>query len=244
MVGDAAGLAVSPLGAGVGAGAGTANRLSPRAAVALLGALMDELARHGDDLTAAIPVSGVDPGNRPRTGEFCACPVKAHAKSFERCFETGPDAKELGLANDRVWIYNQKKNQPTDEKMFVVVSVLTCKPFANTSKFLPDGTTVQSINMMATLSLNVKSRSTEALLRKEEVLMALASHYAQSQQEQNSFLIGKLPPGAQFVNLSEVDGAAIPYRFNISVNMQYFVKKVKAVPYLDQFDEPEVTTEP
>lgn len=45
-----------------GAGAGTANRLSPRATVALLGALMDELARSGHDLTAAIPVSGIDPG--------------------------------------------------------------------------------------------------------------------------------------------------------------------------------------
>jgi D-alanyl-D-alanine carboxypeptidase/D-alanyl-D-alanine-endopeptidase (penicillin-binding protein 4) len=45
-----------------GAGAGATNRMSPRAAVALLGALMDELARHGDDLTAALPVSGIDHG--------------------------------------------------------------------------------------------------------------------------------------------------------------------------------------
>jgi len=45
-----------------GAGAGTTNRLSPRAAVALLGALADELAREGRDLTAALPVSGIDPG--------------------------------------------------------------------------------------------------------------------------------------------------------------------------------------
>jgi D-alanyl-D-alanine carboxypeptidase/D-alanyl-D-alanine-endopeptidase (penicillin-binding protein 4) len=45
-----------------GAGAGTTNRLSPRAAVVLLGALMDELAQSGTDLTAALPVSGIDPG--------------------------------------------------------------------------------------------------------------------------------------------------------------------------------------
>jgi D-alanyl-D-alanine carboxypeptidase/D-alanyl-D-alanine-endopeptidase (penicillin-binding protein 4) len=45
-----------------GAGAGTENRLSPRAVVALLAALRDELVRSGHDLTAVLPVSGIDPG--------------------------------------------------------------------------------------------------------------------------------------------------------------------------------------
>ncbi len=44
------------------AGAGKENRLSPRATVALTQALARELARHGRDLTAALPVSGIDPG--------------------------------------------------------------------------------------------------------------------------------------------------------------------------------------
>jgi D-alanyl-D-alanine carboxypeptidase/D-alanyl-D-alanine-endopeptidase (penicillin-binding protein 4) len=44
------------------AGAGTANRLSPRAAVALLDALAAELGRHGRSLVDALPVSGIDPG--------------------------------------------------------------------------------------------------------------------------------------------------------------------------------------
>ncbi len=44
------------------AGAGTTNRISPRAAVALVNALAHELARLGHDLTAVLPVSGIDPG--------------------------------------------------------------------------------------------------------------------------------------------------------------------------------------
>jgi D-alanyl-D-alanine carboxypeptidase/D-alanyl-D-alanine-endopeptidase (penicillin-binding protein 4) len=44
------------------AGAGTTNRLSPRAAVALLDALAAELGRHGRSLVDALPVSGIDPG--------------------------------------------------------------------------------------------------------------------------------------------------------------------------------------
>ncbi len=45
-----------------GAGGGTRNRISPRATVALTDALRRELARHGRDLTAVLPVSGIDSG--------------------------------------------------------------------------------------------------------------------------------------------------------------------------------------
>jgi hypothetical protein len=155
--------------------------------------------------------------------------------------------RELGLSSDRVYLWDQKLFQPTDSGLYVVVSVLNCKPFGNTLTPASNGdalNAIQSVNMLATLSLNVMSRSTAALLRKEEVLMALASQYSQSQQEQNSFYIGKLPPGGQFVNLSQVDGAAIPYRFNISVNMQYFVKKTKDVQFFDEFEQPEIVTDP
>lgn len=44
------------------AGGGSDNRISPRAAVALLGALRAELVRLGRDLPAVLPVSGIDPG--------------------------------------------------------------------------------------------------------------------------------------------------------------------------------------
>jgi D-alanyl-D-alanine carboxypeptidase/D-alanyl-D-alanine-endopeptidase (penicillin-binding protein 4) len=45
-----------------GAGAGDTNRLSPRAAVALLWELRKELRAHGKDLTSALPVNGLDVG--------------------------------------------------------------------------------------------------------------------------------------------------------------------------------------
>jgi D-alanyl-D-alanine carboxypeptidase/D-alanyl-D-alanine-endopeptidase (penicillin-binding protein 4) len=47
---------------GDGAGAHAANRMSPRATVAILRALDAELARHGLDLTSLMPVAGVDEG--------------------------------------------------------------------------------------------------------------------------------------------------------------------------------------
>jgi D-alanyl-D-alanine carboxypeptidase/D-alanyl-D-alanine-endopeptidase (penicillin-binding protein 4) len=45
-----------------GAGAGETNRLSPRAAVAILWALRKELRAHGKDLPSALPVNGLDVG--------------------------------------------------------------------------------------------------------------------------------------------------------------------------------------
>lgn len=154
--------------------------------------------------------------------------------------------KELTIDANHIYLWDQKIPQPKDSSMYIAVSVLTAKPFANT--LLPISTmagmdSIQSLNMMATLSIDVLSRGPEALNRKEEVLLALGSIYSQSQQELNSFNIGRLPAGGQFVNLSNPDGSAIPYRFNISVNIQYFVRKVKSAPYFDQFADA-IITEP
>lgn len=154
--------------------------------------------------------------------------------------------QEMGLDDAHVYLYNQKIFEPTDEKLFVAVGVLSSKPFANNTEYDPTTglAAVQSVNVMDTLSINVISRSTEALYRKNDVLLALGSNYSQSQQELNSFLIAKLPPGANFVNLSGIDGAAIPYRFNISINIQYVYQLIKDVEYFDDFSEPEVITDP
>ncbi len=74
------------------------------------------------------------------------------------------------------------------------------------------------------------------------MILALNSVYAEQQQELNSFRI--FPLSQSFVNLSELEGAAIPYRFTISINMQYAVVKTKSVPYYDTFSAATVATDP
>lgn len=151
--------------------------------------------------------------------------------------------KELGLAEGRVYLYDQKIFMPTDERMFVAVSVVSLKPFGNTVYFDPiNNSDIQSSNFGSAIQIDIMSRSTEALLRKEEVLMALKSTYAEQQQELNSFHVGVISTG--FTNLSGLDGSAIPYRFSITVNVQYQVKKVGSVSYFDDFEDPSVITNP
>lgn len=152
---------------------------------------------------------------------------------------------QMGLATGRVYLWDQKIFQPSDNGLYVAVSVLQCKPFGNNNVLDSSGNSVQTVNMNANLQVDIISRGPEARDRKEEIIMALNSNYAQSQQEANSFYIGKLPPGGQFLNLSNVDGAAIPYRYNITVALQYFVTKTVPVPYFNTFtNPPTVTTEP
>lgn len=155
--------------------------------------------------------------------------------------------RELGLANGRVYLWDQKIMQPTDSGLYIAVGIMSSRTFGNANH--PDGSgvglnAIQSVNVMDLMSIDIISRGPEARDRKTEVILALNSDYAQSQQELNSFRIGQLPAGGQFINLSEIDGAAIPYRFRISANLQYFVRKVKAVPYIDDFAPVTITTEP
>lgn len=149
---------------------------------------------------------------------------------------------EMALAEDQIYLWDQKINIPTDSRLYVAVSVLSCKPFGNNTRFVGSGNAEQSVNMAAMLSMDILSKGPDARDRKEELILALNSIYAQQQQELNSFYIGKI--STEFVNLSQIDGMAIPYRFNISCQVQYMVNKTKAVPYYDTFDNAEVTTEP
>lgn len=153
--------------------------------------------------------------------------------------------KQLGLSNGRVYLWDQKIMQPTDSGLYVAVSVASCKPFGNVNR--PVSTVSgqdaeQFIAMSAMIDIDVISRSAVARDRKEEILIALGSTYCQQQQNANSFYVALLPTG--FVDLSNVDGAAIPYRFKISVRMQYAYAKTQANQYFDDFESVEVVTDP
>lgn len=150
---------------------------------------------------------------------------------------------QMGLAPGRVYLWDQKIKEPTDSSLYAVVQVLSCKPFGSGTTYDGSGSglnAIQSVNFLSTLSLDIKSRGPDARDRKEEIVMALTSPYAEYQMAANSFKIGKLP--SSFMNLSQEDGAAIPYRFNISVAIQYAVTKTLAVPYYGIFQGASIIT--
>lgn len=149
-------------------------------------------------------------------------------------------SNQMSLSQGQVYLWNQKINIPIDSRLYIAVGILSCKPFGNSNTLDTNGNSILSVNMQAMLSLDILSRGPDARDRKEEIILALQSNYAQSQQELNSFYIGKL--STNFVNLSEIDGAAIPYRFNLSIPIQYFITKTQAIQYYNTFPTSQVVT--
>lgn len=151
--------------------------------------------------------------------------------------------KGLNLPDGRVTLWDQKNFQPTDNGLYVIVSVLSCRAFGNTNLHSNDSSIFnshQSVNMASTLQIDIISRDNSARMMKEAVLLSLNSDYSEQQQNANGFFIGKLPPGGQFTNLSMQDGAAIPYRFVISAQIQYSYIATNAVGYMSPNASPTV----
>lgn len=150
--------------------------------------------------------------------------------------------REMSLLNGQVYLWDQKINIPPDNAIYIAVGVQSCKPFSNTFDHTSNGDGLlesQSTNFMATLSIDILSQGPDARDRKEEVILALRSHYARQVQESYGFYIAGL--SSSFVNLSSIEGTAIPYRFNIAVNIQYKVVKEKQISYYDTYSKSVVT---
>lgn len=149
----------------------------------------------------------------------------------------------LGLAQGRTYLWDQKIMQPTDSGLYIAVSNPHNKIIGSATSIDPStGNQVQYVNVLGALDLNIISRGPEARDQKELVVMALSSTYSTQQQNANSFYISQLPSNSGFINLSKVDGAAIPYRYQISVNINYSVGLNSPSPYFNTFHQPTIVT--
>lgn len=151
----------------------------------------------------------------------------------------------MGLAYDQIYLMNQKYTLPTDSRLYIAIGFLRFKPFGRSNVFDGDGTglsTIQSTNIMATLNVDMFSKSTAAMDQVGQLVIALESPYSLQQQELNSFRI--FPISLSIANLSGIEGIAIPYRFNLSVNVQYLVSNVVDTQYYDTFELPTIIMSP
>ncbi len=152
-------------------------------------------------------------------------------------------AKRMNLAQEKVFLWNQKNFQPKDPGIYVAVDIQNQKMVANNISQSPDDPTksVQYCVNVCDADISVISRGPDALFQKEAVAMALRSQYSENQQTANSFKIGRIPPAWR--DLSAIDGAAIPYRFMITVRLGYAVFAEQDEEYFDTFRTPMVITD-
>lgn len=144
--------------------------------------------------------------------------------------------RELNLSDDRVYIYNQKFTIPPVDGLMVVVAFKASKIIANRNNTRVNADDlleeVQDLNTQEMLSVMIFSRNEEALQRKEEVVMALYSVFSQQLQEKYSFRIFRMSP---IQDMSQLEGSAILYRFDIDITMMSWYQKIKKVEFYDSY---------
>lgn len=150
--------------------------------------------------------------------------------------------EEMELDAEHCLLGNQKWDIPADKKLFVVVFDQTPRPFGAANFLDTDAsssTVNQEIQQLATLHdvrVEIMSFSDEARLRKEEVVLALASFYSQQLQGQHLVQIGR---AQQPVDASETEVTGRLFKYVAHVNVTALHQKIKAPPgagYYDKFN--------
>lgn len=150
---------------------------------------------------------------------------------------------EMALQTGQVYFYNSKIQPIIDDRLYVAVGMGAIRPFSNISKMVPvvGGFTEElTVNAWAEVTIDLLSKSEVAMDVKESVIMALGSNYAKQVQEAQGMLIARI--STSFANLSELEGSTIPYRFQITVPIQYKTTKTKPIPFYDTFPAYEIKT--
>lgn len=143
--------------------------------------------------------------------------------------------QEMCLADNQIYIYAQPNIIPSDMRLFAVIEYKYSKVYSNrnlNSATVSSLTQEQNVNTQEFLTVQLFSRSFEALRRKEEVAMALKSYYAQTIQEKYSF---KLSVNPQILDLSSLEASAMLYRYDIPVVFLSAYQKIKTVAWFQSF---------
>lgn len=161
---------------------------------------------------------------------------------------------EMGLKNEQVVIYNQRWPIPPDDRLYIVLTLSGTKVYganAGWAQGFVTGTPDQvitnleeeiSVNAQDIVTINVYSKSEAARIRRNEVILALASLRSERAQEACSFSIGRVP--ISYADTSQVEGTAILNRYSITFNVLYSQGIKKPTEYYNQFPTAETALQP
>lgn len=126
----------------------------------------------------------------------------------------------MELKIEQVVIYNPSWTIPEDDRLYITVAFLGGRPYGSSREYhmnADESALIEAItiNKREDYSINIYSRSDEALNRKDEVVQAFNSTFAQQLSEALSIKMSLLP--ISFVDLSQLEGAARIYRYNLTI---------------------------
>lgn len=143
---------------------------------------------------------------------------------------------EMIIPFNRIILYNQDWVLPPDDNLWAIVSFRGSKLYSNNNKtYIDDNDDFveeQCITTQEQIAVTLMSYNLQALQRKEEVPMSLVSIYSQQVQNRESF---KIAPIVSIVDLSDIEGGKINYRFDILITVLSWYTKTKKVLYYENF---------
>ena len=155
--------------------------------------------------------------------------------------------QQLGLANNRVYLYNQKWNIPPDDGLFIVVNFTGEKVFSSTYQTVNNPVTgnldeTKTTNVRETYTVNLFSRNAEAVQRKHEITFAVHSTAAQQLAEKYSLQFAPVPT---FVtDTSSLEASAELNRTSITLQILRAYSQTNTCQFYDTFSEAALITNP
>jgi hypothetical protein len=144
--------------------------------------------------------------------------------------------KGLGLSEQRIWIYNQRREIPADTGLFIVVGQLGRKPYASIrkSEYTISGLSEKlAQSFQEQIFIEAFSADTSALERLPQIVGCLNSTYSEQRQEYYGMKIAAIP--ATINDISSLEGTAILYRFNMTFNVLRTYESIAPIDYYDSY---------
>jgi hypothetical protein len=142
----------------------------------------------------------------------------------------------MALHCSQIWIYNQKRNIPTDFRLYVIVEYAggVCYSSSKNHEETIDGLkTINSQKMQETIRINLISADPEALNRVGECIGALSSDYSQNIQATQGLAIAPVPTSVLDASAAEVTRHLFRTIIEVKVSRAYVQEKT--VPCYDDF---------
>lgn len=137
----------------------------------------------------------------------------------------------MGLSDGQIWLKNQKAPLQKDKSLSITVGFMSSAKPIGITKVNVDGVETSSVTQYAIITIDIFGNTDEVINRKEEIIMALNSSISNEMQNKYGMKISSHP--LTFNDVSGIDGAAIPYRFQFTFAL-HFIKSKKTS--FDEFD--------
>ena len=145
---------------------------------------------------------------------------------------------QLSLSDEQIWIYNQRVKIPDTKGLFISISRLGSKVYANNSSYVgntSDLTENLYVSNLETISIDLISQDTSAFEYYPDVMMSLRSTKAQYMAETYGIRFDSVPFSS--TDLSSQEGTSMIYRININFPVYRTYYMTKTVDYYDSFSD-------